>query len=118
VVTELALAGAAALGAASRYAADRLMASRFGARLPWGTLLVNLAGCLLLGLLTGAGLHHGLGAAPRRILGTGFCGALTTFSAFSVETLRLAGAGRYAYLALSVGGGLFAAAGGLWLAAP
>lgn len=116
-MTELALAGAAALGAATRYTADVLISSRFGARLPWGTLLVNLIGCVLLGLLTGAGLHHGLGAGPRRILGTGFCGALTTFSTFSVETLQLAGNGRYGYLTLSVGGGLLGAAAALWLAA-
>lgn len=86
------VAGAMA-GAPLRYLADRAIQARHGSAFPWGTLAVNVAGCLLLGLVTGA---VAAGAAPSRaqlLVGTGLCGALTTYSTFSYETLRLAGRG-------------------------
>lgn len=57
---------------------------------PWGTFVVNVTGCLVLGLLTGLGLYHGLGPGPRTVLGTGGMGAYTTFSTLTFETVRLA----------------------------
>jgi fluoride exporter len=76
----------AAVGAPLRYLTDRLVQSRHESAFPWGTLTVNLIGSLLLGFLTG------LPAAPAvsALLGTGLCGALTTYSTFSYETLQLA----------------------------
>jgi fluoride exporter len=71
-----------ALGAAVG-APLRILAGHFiDGRLPWGTALVNVGGSFLLGALTGSGLDAGLLA----LLGTGFCGALTTYSAFAVQT--------------------------------
>lgn len=84
---------AAAIGAPLRYELDGLVGQRVDGVFPWGILLINVAGSFLLGLLTGLGLHHGLGKTPRLVLGTGFCGAFTTFSTFSFETVRLLEAG-------------------------
>jgi fluoride exporter len=68
----------AALGAPLRYLAGQLL----DRRLPWGTITVNVVGSFALGTCSGAGLAgHALA-----FLGTGFCGALTTFSALAVQT--------------------------------
>lgn len=77
----------AAVGAPARYLTDRLIQARHDSVFPWGTLAVNVVGCLVLGGLAGTAgrLSPGLTAT----LGTGFCGALTTYSTFSYETLRL-----------------------------
>jgi len=84
-VTVLLVALGAAVGAPLRYLTDRAVQARFGSAFPWGTFAVNVAGSLLLGLLVG------LPVAPwlASLLGTGFCGALTTYSTFSYETIRL-----------------------------
>lgn len=76
-----------ALGAVSRAAlSDWLNTSTY----PLGTLCVNLLGCLLLGIITGVGLHSTLLPEQWRIpLATGFLGSLTTFSTFTLENLKL-----------------------------
>ncbi|WP_410537829.1 fluoride efflux transporter CrcB [Streptomyces sp. KL2] len=84
----VALGGAA--GACLRYAVDRAVQSRHESVLPWGTLTANAAGSLLLGLVTGAVEAGAAGPGAAALLGTGLCGALTTYSTFSYETLRLA----------------------------
>lgn len=76
-----------AVGAPSRYLIDRLIQQRRPSVFPWGTLTVNLIGCLVLGLLTGAA--NQLPKEAVTLVGTGFCGALTTFSTFGFETTRL-----------------------------
>lgn len=83
------LGGAA--GAVARFLVNQAASRHTVSALPYGTLTVNVAGSLLLGLLAGIGsdLPGWLGA----LLGTGFCGALTTYSTFSLETLRLAATG-------------------------
>ncbi len=85
--------------------------------LPWGTFAVNVSGAFLLGVLTGATLYHGLGPLPRAAVGTGFCGAYTTFSTFSYETVRLLEEGSIAAASVSalasVAVGLLAAAAGI-----
>ncbi|MFV0128762.1 fluoride efflux transporter CrcB [Streptomyces sp. HMX112] len=93
----LVLAGGA-VGASLRYLTDRAVRTRHSSVFPWGTLVVNVLGCLVLGLLTGA-VAAGAASSPLQLLvGTGLCGALTTYSTFSYETLSLAqgGAGPYA----------------------
>ncbi|MFI6240145.1 fluoride efflux transporter CrcB [Micromonospora sp. NPDC050795] len=115
-MTVLLIALGAAVGAPLRYLTDRAVQSRHGSAFPWGTLLVNVAGSLLLGVLVG----WPAGPAVNALLGTGFCGALTTYSTFSYETLRLTTDG-HRLLALanvlgSVAAGLAAATTGYALA--
>lgn len=106
-------------GAPLRYLTDRAVRARYGTSLPWGTFLVNVTGSLVLGLLTGAALTGAAGSRLHLLLGTGLCGALTTYSTFSYETLRLAetGAGRHAVgnVLLSVAAGVAAAFAGVAL---
>ena len=76
-------------GSVLRYLISRAMASNSGLAFPWGTFTVNVAGCLLLGLLIGwlgAGEQN---TQMRLLLAVGFCGGFTTFSAFALENLRL-----------------------------
>jgi CrcB protein len=100
------VAAAGGLGAAARYLTDRLVYAHLGGVLPYGTLLVNLAGSFLLGLLTGLVLHHNLGPFVKAVVGTGFCGGLTTFSTASFETARLTEEKRFVLAALQGAGGL------------
>jgi CrcB protein len=51
--------------------------------------VINVSGAFVLGVLTGLVLYHGLGNVPRVAVGTGFCGAYTTFSTYSYETVQL-----------------------------
>lgn len=76
-----------AVGAVTRYAADRAISVRHDMLFPWGTFVVNVLGSLVLGFLVGVGSH--LAPWQSALLGAGFCGALTTFSTFSYETVRL-----------------------------
>jgi CrcB protein len=92
-----------------------------GAQWPWATFIVNLAGTLLLGWLTTRVAEH---VAPTRfwrfLVGTGFCGALTTFSTFQVETIQLAKGGHagvaLGYAAASLALGMACAIAGTLLA--
>lgn len=88
-MTVLGIAVAGALGAPLRYAVDAWVQERLARVFPWGTFLVNVSGSALLGLLTGLGLYHAFPHVPKVMLGTGFCGAYTTFSTFAFETVRL-----------------------------
>lgn len=115
-MTALLVVLGAVIGAPLRYLADNAVGARCRPGLPWGIILVNVAGCGLLGFLAGWPAAPGLMA----LAGTGFCGTLTTYSTFSYETVRLArtGAGRAALanVAVSLAGGLAAAYAGLALA--
>ena len=84
---------AGAIGASLRYLADVALTERATGTFPWATFVINITGSFLLGLLTGLGRHHGLPKAARLILGVAFCGAYTTFSTFTFETVRLVEAG-------------------------
>ncbi|HEX5598992.1 MAG TPA: fluoride efflux transporter CrcB [Micromonosporaceae bacterium] len=76
-----------ALGAVCRFLVGHAVTPAPGRPLPWGTLIVNITGALLLGLIAGAAGSQPGWVGP--LVGTGFCGALTTYSTFSYETLRL-----------------------------
>lgn len=84
----LVIAGAA-IGAPLRYLTDRAVQARHDTVFPWGTFTVNVVGSLILGILTGAVTTGGASYQLQLALGTGFSGALTTYSTFSYETLRL-----------------------------
>jgi CrcB protein len=91
------------VGAPSRYLLDRAVNRRVESDLPWGTFLVNLSGSFVLGLLTGLSLGNHLSPVAKALLGTGFCGAYTTFSTFTFETVRLIEVGQYLEAALNAG---------------
>jgi CrcB protein len=114
-VTALLIALGAGIGAPTRYLTDRAIQSRHRALFPWGTVVVNVLASLILGLVTGARLSTGV----TLLVGTGFCGALSTYSAFSYETLRLSQRGAHWQAAgnvlLSVACGVTAASLGWWL---
>lgn len=107
----LLVAAGAALGAPLRYLTDRAVQTRHDSLLPWGTLSVNVAGSLVLGLLAAAGTAGAAGPHLQLLLGTGLCGALTTYSTFSYETLRLAEAGAGLFAAANVAASLTAGLG-------
>lgn len=109
-----------ALGAVSRYVVSVAAARWAGASFAWGTLFVNLAGCLLVGYGFTMGVQRGaLTPQARLLLITGFLGALTTFSTYSVEALQYLVDGRYRLAATSVlannVGGFALTALGMWL---
>ncbi len=106
-----------ALGALARWGVAEALPRADGGW-PWATLLVNLTGCLLIGVLTGA--LAGRSPEPawaRPFLAVGVLGGFTTYSAFAVEAVGLAEAGRVAaaggYVLASVLGGVLAVAAGV-----
>jgi CrcB protein len=92
----------AAVGAPARYLTDRAIQARHDTVFPWGTLTVNVVGSLILGVLVGATTRHQLPAEVIALVGTGFCGALTTYSTFGFETMRLVEDGARFYALLNV----------------
>jgi fluoride exporter len=103
----------AAFGAPLRYLVDRVIQTRHDTVFPWGTMTANVAGCLVLGFLVAAAAR--LPSAVEAVLGTGFCGALTTYSTFSYETLRLLEDGARFYAVVYVGASLLAGFGAVGL---
>ncbi|MEV7390781.1 camphor resistance protein CrcB [Streptomyces sp. Ag109_O5-1] len=101
----------AVVGAPLRYLTDRAVQARHDSVFPWGTFVVNVTGCLILGLLTGAASAGAAGPHLQLLLGTGLCGALTTYSTFSYETLRLTETGAGLYAAANVVASLVAGLG-------
>jgi fluoride exporter len=108
-------------GALARFVVDGTVRTRMPSTIPWATMLINVTGSFVLGLVTGLVADHGVAEAVSAAVGTGFCGGYTTFSTMSFETVRLLEQGdRRAAL---VSGGvtlaacLLAAAAGLALAA-
>lgn len=108
-MTMLLIALGAAVGAPARYLTDRAIQSRHETVFPWGTLTVNIVASLILGVVTGAGTH--LNPEVAMLVGTGFCGALSTYSTFGYETLRLAADGARFYAAANIAVSLVAGIG-------
>ena len=105
----------AAIGAPLRYLSDRAVQSRHDMVFPWGTFAVNVIGSLILGLITGAVSAGGASPQVQLAVGTGFCGALTTYSTFSYETLRLLEGDARLFAAANVVGGIVAGVGAAFL---
>ena len=109
------------LGSALRHAVNRLAMAAFGPGVPAGTIIVNISGSLLMGLLIGAlaAVPGGVSHQTRLFLATGLLGGFTTFSTFSLDALTLwergqAGAA-LAYVLASVVLSLLAIAAGFFL---
>ncbi|SEG90181.1 CrcB protein [Actinacidiphila yanglinensis] len=101
----------AMVGAPLRYLTDRAVQAKHDTAFPWGTFAVNVGGCAVLGLVAGAAAEGAASAHLQLLLGTGFCGALTTYSTFSYETLRLAENRARFYAAANVVGSITAGLG-------
>ena len=119
-MTVLLVALGAAVGAPLRYLVDRAVQRRHDSVFPWGTFAVNVTGSFLLGVLVRGASAGAVPGSLVALLGTGVCGALTTYSTFGYETVRLLEdrARPYAVLnaAASVVAGLGAAFCGIALA--
>lgn len=110
-----------AIGAASRYQLARLATERLGPAFPWGTLIVNLSGGFLMGLLAGLVVRDGPSAQPLLLfLGVGLLGGFTTFSGFSIEAVQMIQRGEMmlagTYALASVIGSVMLLFVGLWVA--
>lgn len=92
-IQEILLVGCGGMfGAISRYGIALMTAGWLQTRLPLGTLIANVLGCFLIGLLIGSEIGESNPKA-KLLLGVGFLGSLTTFSTFSAETLQSASDG-------------------------
>jgi CrcB protein len=110
----LVIAGAV-IGAPLRYLTDRAVQARHDTVFPWGTFSVNIVGSLILGLVAGATSAGGVPHQVQLLVGTGFCGALTTYSTFSYETLRLIEQDARTFAAANVAASIFGGLGGAFL---
>ena len=111
----LVIALGGALGAVTRYALSGWTHQLLGTAFPYGTFIVNLTGCFLLGFVAQIGLTtteipETLGIAVR----IGFLGALTTFSTFSYETIRQLESGQWSLALVNVGGSVLMGLIGVW----
>ena len=113
------------LGGGLRYWMSLFISNRYGETFPWGTLIVNIAGCFAIGFFATISEAEGRWAIPaggRVFFMTGICGGFTTFSSFSLQTLALARDSQWLYAGLNILGSvtlcLFATWLGHFVAAP
>ena len=112
----IALGGA--LGSVARYWVGSTVGSRMGVRFPYGTLVVNLTACLVIGFtLTWLGEHMEMDPAWRFLIPVGFIGAYSTFSTYEWETLQTMRSGAFALAALYACGSLVLGLAATWLGA-
>lgn len=115
-MTYLAISIGAVLGANARFVLGEWVASRVGSAFPYGTLLINVTGSFLVGVVMVAVAETSV--APwwvRPALAIGFLGSYTTFSTFSYETLALVQNGSLGLAAVNVAGSVAAALAGVYL---
>ena len=107
-----------ALGGMGRYWLSGLIADRYGAAFPWGTIVVNVSGSFLIGLigaLTESGGRLLAPPAAREFLMLGMLGGYTTFSSFSLQTLNLAREGQWFYASANIGLSVVLCLAAVWL---
>ena len=113
----LAIGAGSFIGGISRFLLSQFVQSKFSIVFPFGTMTVNILGCLLIGLVFGLSDKGNFSQEMRLFLATGILGGFTTFSAFTNETLALVNDGQFiyagTYVAASVLLGLFATFAGL-----
>ena len=119
MITYLWIALGSALGGVARYGASSLIAMWFGLTFPWGTLLVNISGSLVIGFfasLTGPGRSRVMVAPDmRQFVMIGICGGYTTFSSFSLQTLNLVQEGDMLRAGANVGASVVLCLVAVWL---
>lgn len=111
MIDALLVAVVGGLGAATRFWVDGVIRARGRTVLPIATIVVNVSGSLLIGLVVGAHVYLGLPVTWQLVLATGFCGGYTTFSAAMVESVRLAQQDERARAVLNAVGTLLLAVG-------
>ncbi len=114
------IAAGGSVGAVARFVVDGTVRARLATKAPVGTMLINVTGSFLLGLLYGLVVSDGAPSLLMAAAGTGFCGGYTTFSTASFETVRLVQRGAYrtalSSMAITLGAALVAAWLGIALA--
>jgi len=108
------------LGSGFRYLAQRLIADHFPVSFPFGTLIINVTGCFLIGIIYALGDKTKILTPEMRIfLAVGICGGFTTFSTFSMDAFGLIRDSEYLYLTIyvlaSVLLGILATITGIWI---
>jgi CrcB protein len=114
-VTWVLVAVGAAVGAPMRYLIDRGVQSRHDSLFPWGTFAANVTGSLVLGLVVGGTLAAAVPGSVAALVGTGLCGALTTYSTLSFETVRLFEQRAMFYALLNAGASVIAGLGAAYI---
>ena len=107
-----------ALGSVARYWCSGVAAALLGETFPWGTLIVNVVGSLIIGFfatITGPDGRIFAGTEVRQFVMIGLCGGYTTFSSFSIQTLNLINDGEWLSAALNIGGSVFLCLLAVWL---
>ena len=111
------MAGGAA-GVGARLFLSNYIANQFGQSFPWGTLIVNVSGCFIIGLFSGITGPDGLfmtSPLVRHVVTIGILGGFTTFSAFSLQTISLLADGEFFYGASNIVASLLFCLAGTWL---
>jgi CrcB protein len=109
------IAAGGALGAITRYWVGSTISGRLGTRFPYGTFVVNITACIIIGFsLTYLDRRAGLNPAWRYLIPVGFIGAYSTFSTYEWETLSTLRAGAFALAALYAAGSLIAGLAATW----
>src|SRR5262245_59022287 len=107
-----------ALGSVARYWCSGVIARLIGEAFPWGTLMVNVTGSLIIGFfatITGPDGRLLMGTLPRQFVMVGICGGYTTFSSFSLQTLNLMQDGEWLYAGANIVVSVIACLIAVWL---
>lgn len=116
--TYLAVMAGGACGVGARLFLSNYVANQFGQAFPWGTLIVNISGCFVIGFFTGlTGPNGAFMASPlvRQVVTIGVLGGYTTFSSFSLQTINLLSDGEFFYAAANITMSLAFCLIGTWL---
>ena len=120
LIAYLWVAAGGAIGSMGRFALASAVSRALGERFPWGTILVNVSGCFIIGVIAMAATPAGRLPTPlnvRDFLMIGVCGGYTTFSSFSLQTLSLMRAGDWAGAGGNMAISVFACLAAVWLGA-
>ena len=107
-----------AIGGVLRFAVSGLIAERIGEVFPWGTVVVNVTGCFVIGFfatLTGPDGRFLVGTTARQFVMIGICGGYTTFSSFSLQTLSLIQDGDWLRVSGNITGSVVLCLAAVWL---